>query len=190
MMEHTFYQNKLSKLSARFNLMVSLIFFLLISNVLLAGLCWYTSIHQRIEVTPFSGSVGYLKSESEVDGHYLNLMSENFIYSRFNVTPETVEANYKRLLGFVDSSQYSLMLKALQKEAQVIKSKKMSGVFHITDMSTNSKKLKTEISGVLSQRVGLRALKDEKVRYQIQYKYSLGRLSIVRFREITEDKNA
>ena len=188
-MEHTAYENKLSKLSARFNLMVFIVFFLLISNGLLAGLCWYTAIHQKIEVTPFSGSNGYLKSDSDVDAHYLSLMTENFIYSRFNVTPETVDANYNRLLGFVDSSSYSLMLKALQKEARIIKDKKMSGVFNITQIKSNPKRLSVEVSGILNQRVGLRELKDENVTYRVQYRYSLGRLSIVKFSKVSESNN-
>jgi len=188
-MEHSVYENKLSKLSARFNLMVFMVFFLLVSNALLAGLCWYTSIHQKIEITPFSGSNGYLKSESEVDGHYLNLMSENFIYSRFNVTPETVDANYNRLLNFVDSKNYAPMLKTLQKEARIIKDKKMSGVFNITEINSNPKHLSTDVSGILNQRVGLRALKDEKVTYRIQYRYNLGRLSISRFTRVEGDNN-
>lgn len=188
-MKHNVYENKLSKLSAKVNLMVFIVFFLLISNVLLAGLCWYTAIHQKIEVTPFSGSNGYIKSQSQLDGHYLNLMSENFIYSRFNVTPETVDANYQRLLSFVDSSHYALMLKALKKEAKIIKDKKMSGVFNITEINANPKRLSVDVSGILSERVGLRALKDEHLTYRIQYQYKLGRLSIIRFARIQENND-
>lgn len=189
-MEHKTYESKLSKLSARFNLMVFIVFLLLISNGLLAGLCWYTSIHQKIEVTPFSGSNGYIKSDSAVDAHYLSLMTENFIYSRFNITPETVDANYKRLLGFVDSSNYAVMLKALHKEAGIIKKKQMSGVFNITSINSNPKRLSVDVSGVLSQRVGIRALKDERATYRIQYRYKLGKLSIIKFSRIKESDNA
>lgn len=188
-MEYVTYESKLSRLSARFNLMVFMVFFLLISNSLLAGLCWFTSIHQKVEVTPFSGRAGYLSSASDVDAHYLSLMSENFVYSRFNVTPETVDANYKRLLMFVDSSHYSVIMKALQKEAQIINDKKISSVFNITQIKSSQKNLSVEISGVLNQRVGIRALKEERVIYCIQYRYSLGRLSIVRFSKVRGDNH-
>lgn len=188
-MEHVAYENKLSKLSARFNLMVFIVFFLLITNGLLAALCWYTSIHQKVEVTPFSGSNGYVKSDSDVDAHYLSLMTENFIYSRFNVTPETVDVNYNRLLGFVDSGHYSVILRALQKEARIIKDKKMSGVFNITQINSDPKRLSVDVSGILNQRVGFRALKDEQVTYRLQYRYSLGRLSIVSFSKVLESND-
>lgn len=188
-MEYQAYESKLSKLSARFNLMVSLVFFLMVSNSLLAGLCWYTSIHQKTEVTPFSGNNGYLKSASDVDGHYLSLMSENFIYSRLNVTPETVDANHKRLLSFVNSENFSEMLKLLQKEANLIKNKKISSVFHIAQIRSNPANLTVDVTGILKRHVGLRELKDEKTTYQIQYQYRLGRLSIVRFSQMKEQKN-
>ena len=72
---------------------------------------------------------------------------------------------------------------------EFIKDKKMSGVFNITEINSNPKHLTTEISGILNQRVGLRALKDEKVTYRIQYRYNLGRLSISRFTRVEGDNN-
>lgn len=189
-MEYSTYQNKLSRLSARFNLMVFLVFGLLIANLLLAGLCWYTSIHQKTEITPFSGSNGYLKSESEVDSHYLSLMSENFIYSRLNVTPETVSANHKRLLAFVSSKSYSDILKTLQKEEKIITTKKISSVFNISQIRTNPGALSVEVSGILSRRVGLRELPSEKATYRIRYRYRLGRLSVLSFTLVKEKNNA
>lgn len=188
-MEYKAYQNKLSRISARFNLMVFLVFCLGLSNILLAGLSWYTSLHQKIEITPFSGSNSYIKSESEVDAHYLSLMSENFIYSRLNVTPESVDANHKRLMPYIDASNYNLLLSSLKKEADVIKAKKISGVFLIKSIQINPKKLTANVSGVLTRRVGLRNLQDEKITYKLSYRYRLGRLTIAGFTHYKEKGN-
>src|ERR1700731_2824957 len=102
MMNFSSYQSRLSKLSARFNLMGFLVFGLLLANVLLSGLVYHIWRDHSVEIIPFSGGTGYTNSAVAVDSHYLSLMSENFIYSRLNVTPETVNANHQRLLRFAD----------------------------------------------------------------------------------------
>jgi len=147
----------------------------------MGGLAWYTSLHQKVEITPFFGSPGYIKSETSVDAHYLSLMSENFIYSRLNVTPETVIANHKRLLTFIDGKSYADISAQLSKEALIIKSKKISSHFEIADIRSDVRELTTTITGNLKRFVGFRELKSKKLIYTIYYRYSLGRLTLTRF---------
>jgi conjugal transfer pilus assembly protein TraE len=180
-MDFRVHQHKLSQTATRLNLMVTLVFGLLITNVLMGSLAWYTCVHQRIEITPFFGSSSYLKSESNVDVHYLSLMSENFIYSRLNVTPETVVANHKRLLSFVDASQYALFGRVLSKEAQLIQGRHISSHMDITGITADSRTLSCVITGVLKRYVGLRALPDESITYTLRYRYAQGRLLIESF---------
>jgi conjugal transfer pilus assembly protein TraE len=168
-------------MAGRLNLMVTLVFGLLITNILMGSLAWYGCMHQRVEITPFFGSSGYLNSETSVDEHYLRLMSENFIYSRLNVTPETVVANHKRLLSFVDASQYALFSGALHKEATVIQSRRISSHMEITGITADSHALSCVVTGVLKRYVGLRALPDELVTYTLRYRYAQGRLLIKSF---------
>lgn len=189
-MDFKVYQSHLSQLSARFNLMVFLVLGLLIANVLLSGFLWKIWREHPIEITPFSESSGYIKSESKVDSHYLSLMSENFIYSRLNVTPETVVSNHKRLLMFVDSKNYSTLLKILEQEAKVITSKKMSSVFAITGIEVNPNFLTAKIHGVLKRYVGFRALKEERPTYFLRFRYAQGRLTILSFTHTKENENA
>lgn len=188
-MKFSVYQHRLSALSARFNLMVFLVVGLLVVNLILAGLCWYALVHQRIEITPFFGSNGYSKNEVQVDSHYLSLMSENFIYSRLNVTPETVNANHQRLLAFVDASHYRDMLHHLHQEAQVITSKQVSSVFDIAAIRPNPSQLTTTVTGTLKRFVGYRALKEARMTYQLQFRYHLGQLTILQFNLIKEPLN-
>jgi conjugal transfer pilus assembly protein TraE len=183
-MEYQTYQNRLSQLSARFNLMVCLVFGLLIANVLLAGLAWVTHYHQRIEITPFFGGDGYHKSESSLDAHYVGLMSENFIYSRLNVTPDTVSSNFQRLATYVNAANYSEVMKLLNHESEVVKSKKISSNFVITSLKINMKALTVDVSGVLQRHVGLREIPPENMIYRLSYTYQLGRLTINRFKQI------
>jgi conjugal transfer pilus assembly protein TraE len=189
-MDYKAYQNRLSKLTARLNLMVFLVFGLLIANISLSTLTWYTWSHRTIEITPFSANNGYQKSNAQVDSRYLSLMAENFIYSRFNITPETVEANHKRLLEFVNSKSYPSFLRLLNKEAKIIRSKKMSSVFDITAIQVNPNQLTAKVSGILKRYVGLRELRELQVTYLLEFAYTNGRLSIIQFSPTKEGEHA
>ena len=189
-MKFSAHQHKLGQLAGRFNLMVVLVFGLLITNVLMGSLAWFSGTHQKVEITPFTGSSSYIKSDTTVDVHYLTLMSENFIYSRLNVTPETVLTNHKRLLSFVDAAHYSAFSAALMKEARVISDKKISSYIAITGMRTDSLTLSCAITGVLKRNVGSRELPDEHLTYTLRYRYNNGRLAITQFTHTLENTHA
>ena len=189
-MDFGVYQNRLSQISARLNLMVALVFGLLIANVLLSALAWYTSIHQRVLVTPFESSAGFANSDSTVDAKYLNLMSENFIYSRLNVTPETITSVHKRLLTFVDGSHYASIQTTLAHEEAAVLKNKISSDFIITDMQLDPRALKASITGILNRAVGGRALHPTRMTYELSYRYRFGRLSILSFTKIKEWEHA
>ena len=189
-MEFKIYQHRLSALSARFNLMVTLVVLLLLSNLFLAALSFYLGFHQRVEVTPFFGSPRYSNSANTIDHQYLKLMTENFIYARLNVTPETVKLNHERLLAFVDSHQYPVFQGKLNSEANLIMEEKLSSHFDIATLTCNSNTLSCEAVGQLKRAVGLRELTPESLRYVLQFKYAFGQLKIVKFlkEEIHETK--
>ncbi|HHS8465261.1 TPA: type IV conjugative transfer system protein TraE [Legionella pneumophila] len=189
-MDFKSYQGRLSQLSARFNLMVVLVFGLLVSNVTLSCFLFQAWNHHTIEVTPFSGALSYLKSASNVDGHYLSLMAENFVNERLNVTPETVDANHQRLLSYVNHQNYTQMLRLLTHEAQVIKTKKMSSIFYINNNKANPQKLTVIVSGILKRFVGLHALEDVRKTYVLRFQYKDSRLSIVQFSLLKEKEDA
>lgn len=189
-MDFSVYQTRLSQLSARFNLMVALVFGLLIANMLLSALAWYTSIHQRVLVTPFESSAGFSNSDASVDPKYLSMMSENFIYSRLNVTPETVSRSHHRLLTFVDGSRYAVMQTTLAHEEAAVQKNKISSDFIITDLQLDPRGLKATVTGVLSRAVGARELQSARMTYELTYRYRFGRLSILRFTKVKELDNA
>lgn len=179
-------EHQLSRLSSRFNLMVFLVFGLLSTDLVLGCLVFYTNMHKQIEVTPFSGGKSYSKSEMFIDSYYLTMMSENFIYERLNISPETVNHNHKNLLSFVDSASYADFISQLQKEAKIIIDKKISSYFEITSLDVNEQSLSCNITGILRRSVGVMELPTEQMHYQIQYRYKLGRLSIIKFNQLKE----
>ena len=189
-MEFRVQAHRLSTLTARFNLMVALVLGLLISNGLLIGFAIYLTLHQKTEITPFIGNPSYIKSEALIDSHYLDLMSENFIYLRLNVTPETVSDNHQRLLSFVDAEGYQSFLAQLKKEAAVIQDKKISSHFEIASIHSDANALQTIIHGTLKRTVVFRALEDTPMSYTLHYHYSLGRLTVMQFIHTEESHHA
>jgi conjugal transfer pilus assembly protein TraE len=171
----------LSRFATRLNIMMIVIFGLVLSNLLTATLAWYSTLHQKIEITPFSGTSAYQKSDIFADNHYLSMMTENFIYSRLNITPETVKASHKRLLSFADIKYYPKFLDALNKEARVINSKKIASYFEIKDIKFDEKHLACTVTGKLKRATKSHAFHEELVKYEIQYQYHLGRLTIMQF---------
>ncbi len=179
--------SKEDTLKKRLNFWVVTAVVMIVSNVMLAGLCWYALLHEKVEVTPFFGNQGYVRSGSEVDIHYINQLSENFVLTRFNVSPGTVKANHARLLNYVSTDAYHDLSQVLLKEQQQVLKNKISSSFDIQSVQTNPEQLTSLVSGHLKRYVGSRALPDIKVHYRLKYRYHLGRPAIVSFEKV-EDK--
>ncbi|WP_058532926.1 type IV conjugative transfer system protein TraE [Legionella saoudiensis] len=188
-MDYRVYQNKLSQLSARFNLMVCLVFGLLIANVVLSFLVYMGWNRHSIEITPFYGSPGYIKSAQHVDENYLSLMTKNFVYARLNVTPETVHSNHEQLLAFVNPKHYADFVKTLNAESKIIKAQKISSNFYITHIFPSPQTLTVKVKGRLARYVGIKQISEEARVYKLAFRYAQGRLSIVQFAVEKENKN-
>jgi conjugal transfer pilus assembly protein TraE len=187
-MECAVQQGRVSRFLAQLDLMVVLVVGLLLSNLLTGALAWYTTLHQKVEVTPFFGTAGYQKSDASVDSHYLSMMTENFMYARLNLTPETVRANHKRLLSFAGVKYYPKLLDMLNKEARVISNKKTSSYFEIKDMQLDETNLSCTVTGKLKQAVKSHAVHEENATYYLQYQYHLGRLALIAFTRLEQPK--
>lgn len=180
---NTLKQSKDFLLKKSINFWVVVSAFLMVSNVVLALLCWYSAYHQKIEITPFFGGQSYIKSDSDIDVHYLLQMSENFVAARLNVTPENIKANHERLLRYVDSRYFSAFSDALIRERTHIIGQKISTYFDVTSMTPNLSTLSVTVTGQLKRFVGLRALETKTRTYTLRYNYHLGQLALVSFEQ-------
>ncbi len=179
-------QQHLGQLASRFNLVIVLVVGLLLSNVLSGSLAWYTALHQKIEVTPFNGASGYHNSVLSLDPQYLTMMTENLIYARLNVTPETVRINHKHLLSFADEKYYPKLLDALNKEARAVSTKKSSSYFEIKEIKPESKQMSYTVVGKLKRATGARGFHEEPASYHLTYRNYLGRLVLSEFTRLDE----
>lgn len=183
-----FNESNEAVLKKRLNFWVVTASIMIISNLMLAALSWYALLHQKVEITPFFGNQGYSRSGSEVDVHYLNQLSENFVLTRFNVSPNTVKSNHARLLNYVSSDAYHDLSQVLLKEQALVLKNKISSYFDIESVRSNPKRLSTRVAGSLKRYVGNRALPEINVNYRLKYRYHLGRPAIVSFEKV-EDVN-
>ncbi len=174
-------QHGLNQWFSNVSLMHVVVVGLLLSNLLAGGLIWYGTFHQKIEVTPFSGTPGYQNSELSVDRHYLSMMTENFMYSRFNVTPDTVRVSHQRLLPFIDEHEYPKISETLNREARVVAQKKASSYFEIKDLQVDVRQRACTVKGVLNRAYGSHTFRAEPMTCSLQYQYHLGRLSVQSF---------
>lgn len=182
-----FKNSKEYQLKKHLNFWVVCSAFLLFSNCLLTGLCWYTSVHQKIEVTPFFGKQGYIKEGGMVDASYLDQMSENFVLARLNVTPENIKDNHKRLLSYVDASVYALLSKALLEEQRNVIGQGISTYFDIKEISSMPARLQSEVKGKLRRFVGIKELPAKEIHYRLSYANSLGRIHLVGFEHVNQE---
>lgn len=176
-------------LKKRVNLWVVMSASLMLSNVILALLCWYAIAHQKIEVTPFYGNQGYMKSDAVVDANYLDQMAENFILTRLNVTPSNIKANHARLLNHINSRYYNVITDVLLREQKQIIDQKISSYFDIKSIDSSPSELKTTLKGQLRRFVGIRELPPKRATYELKYTYHLGRLSIISFEKTGEHQD-
>ena len=141
-MDFKTYQSQLSQLSARFNLMVCLVFGLLVSNVVLSCFVYKAWNHHTVEITPFSGTPSYLKSASIVDSHYLSLMTENFIK---NDLPLILDVNNELIRDWrekLKNKSDGLKILLFRGKVQELKKFDDSGLFDlIVSGSTNDDEL-------------------------------------------------
>jgi conjugal transfer pilus assembly protein TraE len=174
-------QHRLMDLKERLSLLRVLLVSLMFSNLALVVAIIFIELNQRVEITPFFGGNPYDNSMLAVDPNYLKMMGENFIFLRFNTTPESVSTHHKQLLSMVAYESYASFTSALDAEARIISHQKISSHFDIQQMHLDPHHLECRIQGVLHRSVGLRELKDERSTYFLKFKYHLGRLQLQRF---------
>ena len=181
-------RSHLEKLSGRFNMLMVLSAGLLLANIGLVFLLWWSMIHQETVIVPVTTKASFSVSASSVDASYLRQMSLVFLNDRLNITPASVDENGRLLLGYIAPEFYHEMSSVLASEAKMIKQDKVSSVFYPGFIKVYPKQLAVEVKGVLKRWVGERSLPDVKKDYVIAYHYGYGKLSIKSFAEKNGEK--
>lgn len=161
---------------------------LIASNLLLTIFAMYQSRKVWTLVVPTVITQPFKFNKLQVDNNYLQQMSLFFLGERLNVTPETVDASYSLLLGYLSAEDYHDIDTVLSHEAKTIKEGKISSTFFANKIQVLPNKLTVNIDGTLSLWAGSQFISVEKKSYVLQYTYNNGRLLIKTFSEVSNEK--
>jgi conjugal transfer pilus assembly protein TraE len=151
----------------------------MLANTILAVSLYRVAVNKSSTITPPIISKAFSISGSQVDESYLAQMGEYFLYLKLNVTPANVEAQYSRLLDYVDTDYWHTIQPRLVREATEIKSANLSSNFNVTKIAVDLPAMQVKISGSLKKYVGSRALATEQASYITSLHYDNGLLTIV-----------
>lgn len=122
-------------------------------------------------------------TNNSVSSEYLNDMSTFFANLRFNLTSDNATHQQELLLRYTLPQSYNAFKAQLIKEFDHISSEHLTTVFIPATVQSDSKHLKTIISGDLKEIVGDVNVPSKKVTFLIEYKFLDGKLYIKNFEE-------
>ena len=157
------------------------------SNVVLAGIVWKAYTQKSRTITPPVISQAFTVSDGEVDAAYLEQMAEYFALLKLNVTPGSVDRQYKQLGHYISETTWHQMQPLLSEEAATIKRQNISSQFTVTNTQVALDKGLVKLTGTLKKHVGKRALEPENVSYVVALSYEEGLLSLLTLKKINKE---
>ena len=153
---------------------------LLVLSLVLAGSLAYVSTHQTQTLVPPTLTEKVTLSPTKVDAAYLSQMATYYLWLKMNVSPETVLAQYGEILKHVDSRVYHSVEPQFAREANFIKSQKISSALFIENSKVDVKQLTVDVTGSLKQyALGVALPAKKKAHYFVKFAYGAGRLTIL-----------
>lgn len=128
-------------------------------------------------------------SRNKVQNDYLVNVSSNVITTILNLTPNNVEYAEKTILNHTNSKSYGVLKNQFRIIKNNIISRKITTAFYPLSIYPNEESLTVQVEGILNSYLGQREVSSEKKKFEIKYDYSFGKLSIVGFTELMEDRN-
>ena len=187
-MEYKIAQNTISMLSRLLRYAAILILFLILCNFLFGLLLWHQSGNEKTILVPTNLTKKSMVSSQGVDANYLLQCAMFFVDTRLDVTPNTIDANNQLILSHTVPQYYAKFKSGLDKEADLIKSQKVSSAFYVSNIQSNPSNLIVIVSGQLRRWVGERALASSQKTYQLHFSLNGSELFLTTFDEIGQSK--
>jgi conjugal transfer pilus assembly protein TraE len=183
-MQLTHYKSRLQHMLAQRN-------GYLVLAALLAGVCLLLTIsvcrligRERIVITPPVVNQAFWVEAKAVSPEYLSQMASFLAQLRLNLTPGNAAYQQETLLRYTDPAYYGDLKNELVSEAGQLEKTHTSLIFYPVEVTVDVKQLAADITGDLSATVGNDHLPVQRIRYQLQFRYSEGRLWLKSFEEI------
>ena len=103
---------------------------------------------------------------------------------RLNVSPETVDAQYAQLAGFMSAEARAEVAVILAEEAASLKGQRISQVFYGEKTWVSAKKLVVEIRGQLKRYVSSTLVETLAKKYELKFRLAQGQLYLTQFKEV------
>jgi conjugal transfer pilus assembly protein TraE len=180
-MEFKVAQTIIQNLSGRLRYMLLMSVGLLISNIFLICLMWWSLVHQERIIVPVDVKEAFTVSANRVDASYLRQMAIFFCSARLNITPSNVKENHKIVLQYTDQEFYNKFVSILSSEEEEIVKQNISAVFYPEEVIPDPQKTTVLIKGTMARFVGNVALPVVKKNYLLKFSYRNGNLKITEF---------
>lgn len=183
-MKTEFAIKKLNEVKSRLNILTLTCAGLIFVCVILSITVMNTSNNQKIILVPPAA-----KGQMEVNnGHfspdYLREMTVFFTTLRLSVSPESISSSQETLINYVDPHFYKAFKKVLLAEKNAIQQGKISSIFYVKNIRSNSSKNTSYVEGSLKKFVGDREISNEDKSYLIKYSYNNGLIKIKSFSQV------
>lgn len=159
----------------------------MLSNTVLSSVVWMAYFNKSRTLVPPAISAAFTVSDTSVDEPYLNQMAEYFSFLKLNVTPASVDHQYKQLEMYIDEADWHVMQPLLIEEAEMIKKQNISSHFTISETQIALDERLVKITGVLKKYVGKRPLEPETISYIIAMNYDHGQLSLKTIKKVQKE---
>ena len=184
------HSNKIDLLSITKSLNALLLIgfsFAMLSNVVLAGVVFNAFTSKSRTLTPPVISQAFTVSDGEVDAPYLEMMAEYFTLLKLNVTPGSVERQYKQLGHYISETTWHDMQPLLSDDAAIMKRQNISSQFTVEKTQVALDKGLVKLTGTLNKYVGKRALPPETVSYVVAMSYEDGQLALLTLKKVKKE---
>lgn len=159
----------------------------MLSNTVLASIVWMAYFNKSRTVVPPTISAAFTISDTVIDEPYLQQMAEYFAFLKLNVTPASVDHQYKQLATYIDEADWHQMQPLLVEDAAMIKKQNISSHFTIVDTQIAIDDRLVKLTGTLNKYVGKRPLEPETISYIIAMNYDHGQLSLKAIKKVQKE---
>jgi conjugal transfer pilus assembly protein TraE len=183
-MQLTHYKSRLQGILAQRNgYLVLAALLALVSLLLTVSVCRLIG-RERIVITPPVVNQAFWVEAKAVSPEYLSQMASFLAQLRLNLTPGNAAYQQETLLRYTDPAYYGDLKNELVSEAGQLEKTHTSLIFYPVEVAVDAKQLTAQLTGDLSATVGNDHLPVQRIHYQLQFRYSEGRLWLKSFEEI------
>lgn len=158
----------------------------MVANTILAGVAWMVYFNKSRTLVPPTISQKFTVSDGAIDEPYLQQMAEYFVFLKLNVTPGSVDHQYKQLASYINEADWHQMQPLLVDDAMTMKKQNISSHFAIEQTQVALDERLVKVTGTLSKYVGKRPLEPETLSYIIALDYTHGQLSLKAIKKVPQ----